>query len=339
MKHRILGKTGLSVSEIGFGAWAIGGISEAGGVHWGWGEVPEPDAINAVRKAQSLGVNFFDTADVYGNGRSEEILGKALAKHWGEVYVASKVGNALRDGVSVKDWSREHITRSCEQSLKRLRKDVIDIYQLHNPIKEDILRGDWVETMDNLRQQGKIRFYGVSVFVPEEGLAVLRRGAGHVLQVAYNPLRQEMESEVLPMAQKKGFGIIARVPLYYGILAGKYTAQTTFSRTDHRSHSLAPEVMRELAPRADRLKPLAQAWSQLPGAPEGAGAVPLAEWSLKFVLAHPAVSTVIPGARNARQAGQNCAISDLPDIPADQISDVRRMWQQDAYLLALRTGL
>ncbi len=340
MKYRMLGSTGLSVSEIGFGAWAIGGISEAGGVHWGWGETPEPDAINAIRKARSLGVNFFDTADVYGNGRSEEILGKALEKDWADVYIASKVGNVTRDGVSTKDWSRQHIISSCERSLKRLRKDVIDVYQLHNPVPDDIQHGDWPETMEILRRDGKIRFYGVSVFVPEEALAVMQRGAGQVLQLAYNPLRLEMESEVLPMAQKKNYGVIARVPLYYGILAGKFTPQTTFSRTDHRSHTLPPETMRELVPRADRLKSLAERWSKLPGAAtDGPGGAPLAEWSLKFILAHPAVSTVIPGARNARQAGQNCAISGMPDVPADQVESARRLWHQDRYLRELRTGL
>src|SRR5437588_10271189 len=137
MNCRTLGSTGLQVSEIGFGAWAIGGTSEAAGTHWGWGAAPEADAIAAVQRARELGVNFFDTADVYGNGRSEEILGKALASDWGKVMVASKVGNVVRNGVGGKDWTRAHIVRSCEASLKRLNKDVIDLYQLHNPDEHD----------------------------------------------------------------------------------------------------------------------------------------------------------------------------------------------------------
>src|SRR5690348_729459 len=122
MQYRTLGQTGLKVSEISFGAWAIGGTSEAAGEQWGWGETPERDAIAAVRRALDLGVNFFDTADVYGNGRSEEILGKALSSDWGKAMIASKVGNVVRNGVGAKDWSRAHILRSCEESLKRLNK-------------------------------------------------------------------------------------------------------------------------------------------------------------------------------------------------------------------------
>ena len=326
MNFRTLGKTGLKVSEIGFGSWAIGGPSEAVGTAWGWGEVPERDAIAAVQRARELGVNFFDTADVYGDGHSEEMLGKALGPGWKGVYVASKVGNVVRDGQEAKDWSREHITRSCEASLRRLRKDVIDLYQLHNPEIEDIQKGDWPETLERLREQGKIRWYGVSVFVPEEALAVLERGAGHVIQLAYNALRLEMEEEVLPRAQQQNVGIIARVPLYYGILAGKFLPNTRFGADDHRSHTLPPETMRELVPRADRLKPLA-------------GATSLAQWALRFVLANPAIATVIPGARNPRQAEQNCQAAAAPPLPGEQVEAVRRFWRSDAYLRSLRTGL
>src|SRR5262249_30587630 len=173
MQYRTLGSTGLNVSEIGFGAWAIGGTSEAAGTQWGWGEAREADSIAAIHRARDLGVNFFDTADVYGNGRSEEVLGKAFQGSWGQLLVASKVGNVVRNGIGGKDWSRQHILQSCEGSLKRLKKEVIDLYQLHNPDASDIRIGDWPETMELLQQQGKIRFCGVSVFLPEEGMAVL----------------------------------------------------------------------------------------------------------------------------------------------------------------------
>jgi aryl-alcohol dehydrogenase-like predicted oxidoreductase len=326
MNYRILGKTGLKVSEIGFGSWAIGGPSESVGTPWGWGEVSERDATAAVERARELGVNFFDTADVYGDGHSEEMLGRALGPGWKGAYVASKVGNVVRDQQEGKDWSREHITRSCEASLKRLRKDMIDVYQLHNPEIADVQNGDWPETMERLREQGKIRWYGVSVFVPEEAMAVLERGAGHVIQLAYNALRLEMEEEVLPRARRDNIGIIARVPLYYGVLAGKFQPGTTFPANDHRSHTLAPEVMKELVPRADRLKPLA-------------GSVSLAQWALQFVLANPVVSTVIPGARNPRQAEQNCKAAEAPPLPQEQVVAVGKFWKSDPYLRALRTGL
>jgi aryl-alcohol dehydrogenase-like predicted oxidoreductase len=329
MNYRTLGKTARKVSEIGFGAWAIGGRSEAAGVQWGWGDTPEQEAVAAVRRARELGVNFFDTADVYGNGRSEEILAKALSDNWDSVFVASKTGNVTRNGKSGKDWGRKHITWSCEQSLKRLRKDVLELYQLHNPAESDIRNGDWPETMERLIEQGKIRWYGVSVFLPEEPPAVLERGAGHTIQLAYNALRQEMAANVLPRAQKKNFGIIARVPLYYGILTGKFSANTKFSAVDHRSHTLPPETMRELVPRAEKLRKLAAEDGQ----------TDFARWALKFVLADPAVSTVISGARNSKQAEANCSASDDKPLPPKQVAAARQFWEKDKYLRNLRTGL
>ena len=328
MNYRILGKTGAKVSEIGFGAWAIGGSSVAAGVEWGWGETPETDAIAALHRARELGVNFFDTADVYGNGRSEQIIGKAFAGTWKDLLVASKCGNVVRNGVGMKDWSRQHITWSCEQSLKRLQKDAIDLYQLHNPVEHDIREGDWPETMQRLVEQGKIRWFGVSVFLPEEALAVLERGAGHSIQLAFNALRQEMAADVLPLAKKKNFGVIARVPLYYGLLAGKFTAETRFASNDHRSHTLPPETMHELAPRAERLHQLAKVDREKFG-----------EWSLRFILAHEAISTVIPGARNVLQAERNCAASKADGLPQEQIRAVHDFWKNDEYLRQLRTGL
>ena len=145
MNYRTLGRCGVSVSEIGFGAWAIGGPSQAAGIQWGWGEVPEADAMAAVRRSRDLGVNFFDTADVYGMGRSEEILGKALAGEDDRVYIASKVGNVTRRGRLAKNFGRAHIERPCEASLRRLRRDVLDLYQLHNPSMKIIHTGDWPE--------------------------------------------------------------------------------------------------------------------------------------------------------------------------------------------------
>ena len=331
MELRTLGSTDLKVSEIGFGAWAIGGTSEAAGMQWGWGETPEQDAIAAIHRARDLGVNFFDTADVYGNGRSEEVLGKALASDWGKVLIASKVGNVVRHGKGAKDWSREHLVKSCEASLKRLNKDVIDLYQLHNPTDYDIRHGDWPETMELLQKHGKIRYYGVSVFLPEEAMAVLARNKAQVIQLAYNPLRLEMEEGVLPLAQRKNVGIIARVPLYYGILAGKFKPDTTFPSDDHRSHTLPPETMRELVPRADKLRALA-------GIKEGDSAA-FAQWALRFILSNPAVSTVIPGARNPEQAEKNCSGSDGSLLPKEQVEEVRRLWRDDPWLRALRTGL
>ncbi len=328
MNYRTLGRCGAKVSEIGFGAWAIGGPSQSAGIEFGWGEVPEEDAIAAIRRARELGVNFFDTADVYGKGRSEEILGKALAGDAGDTYVASKVGNMTRGGRLAKDFSRAHIERSCEASLRRLRREVLDLYQLHNPGVKEIRSGDWPDTMERLREQGKIRWYGVSIFKPSEAMAAMERGRGHSLQLVYNALRQEMAEEVLPCAQEKNFGVIARVPLYYGLLAGKFRAETSFPANDHRSHTLPPEKMRELAPRAARFAGLAA----------DAGESSPARWALRFVLSHPAISTTIPGARNAGQAEQNALASDGTSLLPEQVEAARRLWAEDDYLRELRSG-
>ncbi len=328
MNYRTLGRCGVKVSEVGFGGWAIGGPSQAAGIEFGWGEVPEEDAVAAVRQARELGVNFFDTADVYGKGRSEEILGKALAGDAGEVYVASKVGNVTRRGRLAKDFSRAHIEKSCEDSLRRLGREVLDLYQLHNPGVKEIRSGDWPETMERLRQQGKIRWYGVSIFKPSEALAVLERGCGQTLQLVYNALRQEMAEEVLPQAQARNFGVIARVPLYYGLLAGKFTAETEFPANDHRSHTLPPEKMRELAPRAAGFARLAA---------DGGETSP-ARWALRFVLSQQAISTTIPGARNASQAEQNALASDGTSLPAEQVETAHKLWAEDEYLRRLRSG-
>jgi aryl-alcohol dehydrogenase-like predicted oxidoreductase len=328
MNYRTLGRCGISVSEIGFGAWAIGGPSQSAGIQWGWGEVSEQDATAAVRRARDLGVNFFDTADVYGKGRSEEILGKALAGEADRVYIASKVGNVTRQGRLAKDFSRAHIERSCEASLRRLRRDVLDLYQLHNPAIKVIRDGDWPETMERLCEQGKILWYGVSIFQPSEALAVLERGCGRTLQLVYNALRQEMAEQVFPLAQQKKFGIIARVPLYYGLLAGKFTGDTTFPFNDHRSHTLPPDKMRELAPRAAQVARLAA----------DSGEPSPARWALRFVLSHPAVSTTIPGARNAIQAEQNALASDGTSLSSEQVEAARRLWADDQYLRELRSG-
>lgn len=330
MQYRTLGSTGLKVSEIGFGAWAIGGASEAAGEQWGWGDTPEADAIAAIHRARDLGVNFFDTADVYGNGRSEEILGKALGPDWKDVLVASKAGNVVRHGKGAKDWTREHLTKSCEASLKRLKKDVIDLYQLHNPSAYDIRHGDWPETLELLQKHGKIRYYGISIFLPEEGIAMLARNKGQVIQLGYNALRLEMEDDVLPLAQRKNVGIIARVPLYYGILSGKFKPDATFAKNDHRSHTIGP-MMKELVPRADRVREAAGI--------EAGDSTGFAQWALKFILSNPTISTVIPGARNPEQAEKNAGASDGVVLPKEQTEAVHKLWKDDPFLRALRTEL
>jgi aryl-alcohol dehydrogenase-like predicted oxidoreductase len=255
MHYRKLGKTGLTVSEIGFGAWAIGGPSGASGTPLGWGKTSDDESLAAIRRARELGVTFFDTADSYGFGRSESLLGIVLSRKREDVVIATKVGVARdADGRLRKDFSREHIQYAVDGSLKRLRTDYIDLYQLHNPTIADLRRDDIHEAMDRLQEVGKIRFWGVSVSTPEEGIEVIRNGWGYALQVLYNAINQAPAKELFPLAKEKGYGIIARVPLASGLLSGKYRPDTTFATDDVRQNFLTPKRLEEVIPRVDEVK-------------------------------------------------------------------------------------
>lgn len=305
MQYRELGKTHIKVSEVGFGAWAIGGAAEVAGVPIGWGRSSDDESLAAIRRARELGVNFFDTSDSYGFGRSESLLGIVLSRSRAEVVIATKVG-VTRDvnGKLQKDFSKQHIFDAVNGSLKRLRTDYVDVYQLHNPTLDDLRREDIQEAMDRLQEVGKIRFWGVSVTTPDEGLEIVRNGWGYTLQVLYNVINQAPAAELLPLAKEKGYGVIARVPLASGLLSGKFRSDTVFAKDDVRQNFLTPKRLEEVLPRVDEAKSII-----------GGSAKSLAEAAIRFVLATDAVSTVIPGARNARQVEMNVTAADtrLPD--------------------------
>jgi aryl-alcohol dehydrogenase-like predicted oxidoreductase len=308
MHYRKLGSTNITVSEIGFGGWAIGGLADAAGTPLGWGRTSDEESIITIRRARELGVTFFDTADSYGFGRSESLLGLVLSRTRKDVVIATKVGVSRdAEGRVLKDFSRSHISHSVDGSLKRLRTDYIDLYQLHNPTLEELARDDIHEAMDRLQESGKIRFWGVSVTTPEEGLEVIRNGWGYALQVLYNVLNQAPAAELFPLAKEKGYGIIARVPLASGLLSGKFRTDTTFSPDDVRQNFLTPKRLEEVIPRVDEAKSII-----------GGTARSLAEGALRFVLANDAVSTTIPGARNVRQIEMN-ALADEVRIPQEVV--------------------
>lgn len=301
MHYRKLGRTGMTVSEIGFGAWAIGGHADAAGTPLGWGRTSDDESLAAIRRARELGVTFFDTADSYGFGRSESLLGIVLSRHRHDVIIATKVG-VTRDvnGRLAKDFSRKHISHAVDGSLKRLRTDYIDLYQLHNPTLDELRRDDIHEAMDRLQEVGKIRFWGVSVTTPEEGIEVINRGWAHALQVLYNVLNQAPARELFPLAKEKGYGIIARVPLASGLLTGKFRADTVFPQNDVRQNFLTPKRLEEAIARVDEVKSII-----------GGTARSLAEGALRFILANDAVSTAIPGAKNVRQVEMNVSADEV----------------------------
>ncbi len=312
MHYRKLGKTDVIVSEIGFGGWAIGGIAEAGGTPIGWGKTSDDESLAAIRRARELGVTFFDTADSYGFGRSESLLGLVLSRTRREVVIATKVGVVRgSDGRLRKDFSSRHISHAVDGSLKRLRTDYIDLYQLHNPTLEEVAHDDIHEAMDRLQEVGKIRYWGVSVNTPDEGIEIIRRGWGYALQVLYNVLNQAPAGELFPLAKEKGYGIIARVPLASGLLSGKFRLDTTFPADDVRQNFLTPRRLEEVIPRVDEAKSII-----------GGTARSLAEGALRFALSDGAVSSVIPGARNVRQVEMNVAADEVR-IPQDVVDKLR----------------
>lgn len=312
MHYRKLGKTDITVSEIGFGAWAIGGAAEASGTPLGWGRTSDDESLAAIRRARELGVTFFDTADSYGFGRSESLLGIVLPRVRHSVVIATKVG-VVRDGENRlrKDFSLAHISHAIDGSLKRLRTDYIDLYQLHNPTLDDLRRDDLHEAMSRLQEAGKIRYWGVSVSTPEEGLEIVRNGWGYALQVLYNVLNQAPAEELFPLAKEKGYGIIARVPLASGLLSGKFRPDTVFAKDDVRQNFLTPKRLEEVIPRIDEAKSII-----------GGTARSLAEGALRFILANDAVSTAIPGAKNVRQVEMN-ASADEVRIPQEIVEKLR----------------
>ncbi|HEX7829767.1 MAG TPA: aldo/keto reductase [Thermoanaerobaculia bacterium] len=312
MHYRKFGNTDLTVSEIGFGAWAIGGSADAAGTPLGWGKTNDDDSLAAIRRARELGVTFFDTSDSYGFGRSESLLGIVLSRKRNDVVIATKVGNVRgADGRIRKDFTREHISHSVDGSLKRLRTDYIDLYQLHNPTLDDLRRDDIHEAMDRLQEVGKIRYWGVSVTTPEEGIEVINKNWGYTLQVLFNVLNQAPAKELFPLAKQKGYGIIARVPLASGLLSGKFRPDTVFAADDVRQNFLTPKRLEEVIPRVDEAKSIV-----------GGAARSLAEAALRFTLAEDAVSTVIPGARNVRQVEMNAAADEVR-VPQEVIDKLR----------------
>jgi aryl-alcohol dehydrogenase-like predicted oxidoreductase len=312
MQYRELGKTGIRVSAIGFGGWAIGGAAEASGAPLGWGHALDDESLAAIRRARELGVTFFDTADSYGFGRSESLLGIVLARYRQNVVIATKVGVVrTASGDLKKDFSRQHIFRAVDGSLKRLRTDYIDVYQVHNPTVQELRREEIQEAMERLQDAGKVRFWGVSVSTPEEGLEVVRHGWAHTLQVLYNVLNQAPARELLPAAKEKGYGVIARVPLASGLLTGKFRIDTVFPSDDLRQNFLTPRRLQEAIERVDEVKSVI-----------GGAARNLAEGALRFVLADEAVSTTIPGARTARQVEINVAAVE-GTLPGDLVEKLR----------------
>jgi len=312
MEYRTLGKTGLKVSEVGFGAWAIGGPAKLGDREIGWGAVNDEVSIRAVHAALDAGVNLIDTSDAYGLGHSEEVLGRALEGRRDSVIIADKFGNRVVNGEWLKDFSRTWIEQACDASLQRLKTDHIDLYQAHSAFEPEQYTDEMIETLEDLKSAGKIRHYGISVKETAHGPGVIRRWPQlEAIQVVYSILARQAEAELFPLAQEHDIGILARVPLASGFLTGKFKPDVTFPPDDHRSGSYPPEKAREIVTSVEKLRFLERDGKTL------------AQAALQFCLMHPAVSTAIPGARNPEQATGNAAASDGALLTTEEVAQIR----------------
>ena len=268
MNRRKLGRTGLSVSEIGFGAWAIGGNVFGNS----YGATDDAESTRAIRRAFGLGCNFFDTADVYGHGHSETLLGAALHDVRDQVFIATKAGGNFYNRDIRMDFTPGYLRFAVERSLERLRTDHIDLLQLHNPPINLISARDTYEPLEEMKREGLIRFYGVSVHPPEEGVAAVQAKMPDTVQIVYNLARREAEDTFLPTAQAANVGVIAREPLANGFLAGRYNAASTWERGDIRSRMPRPYVA-QLSALGQRVQELAEQ-----------SGMTAAQLALKFVL-------------------------------------------------------
>lgn len=312
------------MSEIGFGAWAIGGPFSFGDRPIGWGEVNDEDSIASLRTAFEHGVNFVDTADIYGLGHSEELVREAVKDAPQEILVGTKVGFlAEARGDSVQDFSREHLFNACEASLRRLGMEAIHLYQLHCPPLKVIEDGEVFEALDELKRQGKIIYYGVSVERDAEAIAAMEYPGVAAIQIIFNMLRQKPARTVFPLARSQRVGILARVPLASGLLAGKFTSDTVFSKDDHRSSPIPGETFSgiDLARGLELVEKLR--FLEYDGGPS------LAQIALRWILAFDAVSTTIPGAKIPQQVIENVTTSGgeyLSDPEMDRIHSIYRQY-------------
>jgi aryl-alcohol dehydrogenase-like predicted oxidoreductase len=321
MRYRTLGRTGLKVSEIGYGAWGIGGTQWLGG--------DDRESLAALRRALELGLNFIDTALVYGDGHGERLVGQVVREAPQPVYVATKVPPKnrrwpARPGIGIREvFPYSYILECTEQSLRNLGLDHIDVQQLHVWNPEWIHEEDWRRAFEDLKRSGKVRFVGVSIndHQPDSALELIETGLIDTVQVIYNIFDQSPERRLFPLCQQRNIGVIARVPFDEGALTGQITAESQFDPRDFRSFYFRGDRKRQVEERVAALRrDLAGVEGDLP------------EIALRFCLSHPAVSTVIPGMRKVRHVEANLAVSDKGPLDEQVLAILRKhAWEKNFY--------
>lgn len=315
MQYRKLGTTGYEVSTISFGAWAIGGS---------WGQVDDAESLAALHRAVDLGVNFFDTADVYGDGRSERLLARLKRERSEPITIATKAGRRLDPHVA-SGYNRHNLTAFIERSLKNLETDTLDLVQLHCPPTEVYFMPEVFGVLDDLVQAGKVRHYGVSVEKVEEALKAIEYPNVRTVQIIFNIFRQRPAELFFEQAKRKQIGILARVPLASGLLTGKLTKTSTFAPDDHRAFNRRGEAF-------DRGETFAgvdyetglQVVEELKGMlPPG---VSLTQFALRWILMFDAVTCAIPGARRPAQVEENVSAADLPPLSEETMQKIAEIY-------------
>ena len=317
MQYRELGRTGWKVSTISFGAWAIGGT---------WGDVKDDESLAALNRALDLGVNFFDTADGYGDGHSEQLLGKLRKERNEPFYIATKIGRRLNPHVA-SGYNKENLTAFVERSLKNLQMDALDLVQLHCPPTQVYYMPEVFDVLDGLVKAGKLRYYGVSVEKVEEALKAIEYPNVQTVQIIFNIFRQRPLDLFFGEAIRHKVGIIARVPLSSGMLTGKMTRESSFQEDDHRrfnrhgesfdrgetfsgfDYEIGLQAVEELR----RLVPAGMTMTQM---------------ALRWILMSPAVTCAIPGAKRPSQAEENIQAADQPPLSEETMAKVREVYDR-----------
>jgi len=314
MQYRVLGKTSLKISEIGYGTWGLGGDS--------YGPVDDSNSIRCLRKAFDLGVNFFDTSDLYGSGHSEEIIGEAFNSSRSDVIIATKVGLLPHSGFYMpQDLSSEYIKKAIDSSLQRLKTDYVDLYQLHSPEVDYLINHPEVfRTLDELRQDGKIRHIGLSARSPKDALMLLNLYPFESVQVNFNLIdHRALDDGLFDKANSDNIGIIARTPLCFGYLAGTLSGKKDFVGQDHRSNWPEEQLQR---------------WAKAPGLFNSLierRRVTPAQFALAYCLSHNAVSTTVPGMMNSIDITENLAAASMSILKQSEIDEIKKIYLENTF--------
>ncbi len=319
MKYRKLGKSDIVVSEIGFGAWGIGGSS---GGHIAYGSTDDNESCLALRLAYDLGITFYDTSDFYGHGHSETLIGKTFKDARDKIVIATKVGLIKGDGTT--DFSLAHIKSSLEKSLRRLQTDYIDVYQLHNPPIHDMEKnGEIMITFQELIKQGKVRLLGISTRSPDDALKAVKKLGFKVVQVNFNLVDQRvLLNGLFDYCESQGIGIISRTPLCFGFLTGNYSKDSHFDTHDHRRYFSD-----------DQLELWEQAISLFRKDVPAHDEMNNAHFALRFCLSHPAISSVIPGMLNRKEVKENVASSEFGPLPGKILAIIKKVYSKTSFVL------